>query len=256
MEDLRESDSSIRVRWAVVLMGAGVVLISGHAQTIYYGGPGLGAIRPIAILLIFVGMLFGLLGLIVVAPLLRHPERTDSPRPIVLTALCGLGVLAAATLMSLSFAALVILVVVAGTQLRFVARGAPSPRPAVRLRLALPYSIAVLVIVAIGVLQAVGGPTAGTWMMILWASISVVAAVALPLLGLREVPILAGPPRRIVCAGLLLVAIVGYSHWLTGIGPDLSISPGGPIIAIVAQLATVLALIVGGPAWGRATVGT
>ncbi|GAB3744721.1 hypothetical protein [Microlunatus parietis] len=256
MEDLRESDRPIRVRWSVALLGVAVVLISGHAQTIFYDGLGVGAIRPIAILLIALGIVSGLLGLIVVAPLLRHPERTDSPRPIVLSALCGLGVVAAAALMTLPFAALVILVVVAATQLRFVARGAPVPSPASRLRLALPYSIAVLVILPVGVLHVLAGNPAGTWMIIVWAVIGGAAAVAFPVLCRREIPALAGPPRRTVCAGLLLVAIVGYGHWLTGLGLAGATTPGGTIVAIVAQLATVLALVIGAPAWKRATVGT
>lgn len=250
MEDLRESDTPIRVRWSVALLGAAVVLIAGHAQTIFYDGAGVGVTRPIALLLICAGIVFGLLGLIVVAPLLRHPERTDSPRPVILTILCGLGVLVAAALMSLPVAALVILLAIATTQLRFVARGAPVLRPADRLWLALPYSVAVLAIVALGVL-----PAAGTWSMVVWAALGGIAAVSFPLLCLSELPFLAGPSRRTVCAGLILVAAVGYGHWLTGFGLVGAPTPGATIIAIVAQLATVLALFIGTPAWGRAKVG-
>lgn len=254
MEDLRESDSPIRVRWAVGLLAAAAVLISGQTQTIFCDGLGLEAIRPITILMIFLGLVLGLLGLIVVAPLLQHPERTDSPRPFVLTALCGLAVLAAATLLTLPFLALVILIVIAATQLRLVSRGAPVPPPASRLRLALPYSVVVLVMVPVGVLHRLSGVV--TWMLIVWAAVGGVAAIVFPVLCRLQLPALAGPPRRTVCAGLIMVAVVGYGHWLTGIGLVASTAPGGTIIAIAAQLATVLALFIGAPAWRRATVGS
>lgn len=271
----RGADDGIRIRWAVAFLGAALVLITGHVSTIYYDGAGADVLRGLGLALMIIGILFAVLGLVVGMPFVHGEVRRSGLRTVGLIGLGAVVVLATAVMMLLPFAGVLVLITAAVTVLEYVDRDAALPPPAARMRLALPFSLAVLALVPFGVLHVLvwnpqvklpglsldeiyGRMSAAdqslsvAW-VILWAVVSIGAALAFPLICRRDRLTFVGPPRRTVCAGLILFALAGYSHDISGFSMGMAMAdtfeespsggdagPGATIIGILAQLAVVV----------------
>lgn len=284
MEALRGSDPAARARWAAAFLGSAAVLIAGHAYTIYYDGAGAAGIRIVAVLLLAAGILLATSGLALGLPLMARTLRTPAPVTVLLIMAGLLGLAFLTVMMIIPYGNLIALMVLGGSQLAYVEPGAWSTDPATRFRVALPFSAVVLVLLVVGILQvtvlnplaklpglsldqiygrlaAVGEPT-GAQIIVVWAVVWGCLALAFPVFCRFGRKSTVATTRRIVIAGLILVAMVGYTHWMTAFGMGMSMSdtfeqapsggdaaPVGTIIAMVAQLSAVAALFVGCPAW-------
>ncbi|GAB3744713.1 hypothetical protein GCM10028864_13200 [Microlunatus parietis] len=279
----RGTDDGIRIRWAAAFLGAAVVLITGHVSTVHYDGAGADVLRGIGLVLMIIGVLLAVLGLAAGLPFARDAVRRDGLRAVGLFGLGAVVVLTAAAMMILPFAGTIVLIAAAVTLLEYVDRDAALPPPAARLRLALPFSLAVLALLPFGILHvlvwnpqvklpglsldeiygrlsAADQSLSVTW-VISWAVVWGGAALAFPLICRSDRLTFVGPPRRTVCAGLILLALAGYSHGISGFSMGMAMAdtfeesptggdagPGATIIGIVAQLAVVAALLIGAAA--------
>ncbi|MFC7621344.1 hypothetical protein [Microlunatus sp. GCM10028923] len=278
------SDTAARARWAAAFLGSAAVLLGGYPYTLYDGAIGVAAVGVAAAILILAGVLLGSAGLALGVPLLVRALRTPVPLTVLLVA-AGVATLAVLTVvMAIPYGNLMALMVLGGSQLAYVEPGARPTDPATRFRIALPFSAAMLALLPIMILQvtvwnplaklpglsldqiygrlaAVGEPT-GAPIIIVWAVVWGGLALAFPVfcrLGRKST---VATTRRVVIAGLLLVAMVGYTSWITAFGMGMSMAdtfeqapsggdaaPVGKIIAMVGQLSAVAALFVGCPAW-------
>lgn len=282
MEALRGSDPLTRGRWAAAFLGSAVVLVAGHPYTIFYEGAGAWTLRAIAIALLIIGGLGAAVGLALAAPLLADVVRGSRPVVFLLVVVCVLAMVVLGVIMIIPYGNLIVLMVLGGSQLAYVEPGAPSAARTTRIRVALPFSLAMLALLSVGILHVsvwnpaallpglsvaeihgrldMDGPTIGT-IMIGWSLIWGLLALSFPVFcWFARTPVVA-TTRRVVLAGLLLVAMAGYGQTILGfamgrgLGETFELAaggdaaPGGAIIVFVAQLAVVAALFVGCPAW-------
>ncbi|GAB3744716.1 hypothetical protein [Microlunatus parietis] len=282
MEELRGSETAARARWAAALLGSAVVLIAGHPYTIFYEGAGAGVLRAIAIALLIIGGLVAAVGLAVAVPLLADAVRSPKPVVFLLVVACVLVMVVLGVIMIIPYGNLAVLMVLGGSQLAYVEPGAPAAPRTARVRVALPFSLAMLALLSVGMLHSTvwnpaaqvpglslaeihgrldeDGPTIGS-IMIGWSLFWGLLVLAFPVFcRFARTPVVA-TTRRVVLAGLLLVAMVGYGQTILGFAMGLGLGetfelatvgdavPGGAIVVIVAQFAVVAALFVGCPAW-------
>jgi hypothetical protein len=268
-------------RWALTSLGsAGVlattaILWGGYGELL--GAPVAVALQTLPVLLLVLGVVFGLTSLSAV-PLPDQRARLRLLGAGVLVSGAGLVAVLLVPVIGLlggplAVGALIVAIGAAGE------RADPHPQSVSgRLALALPFTVITWFLVVAGVLQivlwnplakipgltlpeihramAAADESSSSAMPLAWAVFWVAVAVSLPIL--CAVPNLRRflPARRIIVLGLVLVGAAASCHWVASFGMGMSLAdafgtsggdaaPGGAIIALVGQAALVAALFLG-----------